>query len=112
MGNRDKRIVINQNMLGANPDLLCLQETKIQEMNDKVVKEVWGDRPYAWMALPSWGASRGILLIWDVDKVDVLDHKIGAYSVSVRYKLKMESGVLGVSGVYDPNIRSEVDDFL
>lgn len=40
MGNKDKRIVINQNILGANPDIIHLQETKIQVMSDKTVKEV------------------------------------------------------------------------
>lgn len=29
MGSRDKRVVINQNILGANLDIFCLQETKI-----------------------------------------------------------------------------------
>lgn len=38
MGNRDKRVTINQNRV--NPDIICLQETKIKMMNDRLMKKV------------------------------------------------------------------------
>lgn len=52
------------------------------------VKEVWGPRPCGWVALLSWGASGGILVIWDVGKIEVLEHVIGAFSVSIRCRVK------------------------
>lgn len=64
------------------------------------------------MALTSWGAPGGILFIWDVDKVEVLEYEIEAFSVSAkcRFKWKIEEWVF--VGVYGPNVRSEVKDFL
>lgn len=77
-----------------------------------MVKEVWGLRPCEWLMLPSWGASGGILLIWDPNKVDVLDHDIGAYSISPKCKLKRTADEWVFVGVYGPFVRSEADDFL
>lgn len=77
-------------------------------MFDSVGKEVWGTRPSSWLALPSWGAFGGILVIWDVDRIEVLDHVLGAFLVSVRCRVK---GQLD-EWVYGPNRRAEVSNFL
>lgn len=68
--------------------------------------------PCAWLALPSWVASGGILLLCDVDKVDVLDHEIGAFFVFVRCRLKWNVEDWVFVGVYGPNVRFEVDIFF
>lgn len=112
MGNKDKRMAINHVIRGAKPDLLCFQETKIQIMSDSLVAEVWGARTSAWLVLLAMGASRGILLIWDINKVEVLDSEVGAYSMSVRCRLRSCVEEWVFVGVYDPTKRWEVDDFL
>lgn len=112
MRNRDKRVTIHQNIVDVNPNIFCLQETKIQLMSDSMVKDVWGSRPCGWSSLPSWGASGGILLIWDLDKIEVLEQEIGAFSFSIRCRLKREMEDWVFVGVYGPNLRSEVSDFL
>lgn len=53
MGNQDKRITIRQNIGNSDPDILCLQETKIQLMSDLLVKNVSGFRSCGWHAFPS-----------------------------------------------------------
>lgn len=65
MGNRDKRAVIKQSITSAFPDILCLQESKIQSMNDGIVKEVWGSRPSkceTWIELRLWSMRLGLTL--------------------------------------------------
>lgn len=80
-------------------------------MNDLIVKEVWGCRTSSWLALPSWGASGGILVIWDENKLEVLEHELGAFSVAIRCKVVEEEEWVFV-GVYGPLNSGEVDDFL
>lgn len=58
MGNRDKRMAICKGFVGA-----VIQETKIEAITDQIVADIWGSPSKDWVALPSWGASRGILLI-------------------------------------------------
>lgn len=42
----------------------------------------------------------------------MLEYEIGAFSVSIRCRLKGYLEELVFSGVYGPNLRSEVDGFL
>lgn len=42
MSNWDKRVSISHGIPGSNPDLICLQETKIECINVDIVREVWG----------------------------------------------------------------------
>lgn len=73
LGNRDKRVSINHSILQAKPDIICLQETKIQSMSVSIIKDVWSLTSKSWVALPSWGASGGILVLWNEDNIEVLD---------------------------------------
>lgn len=51
-------------------------------------------------------------MIWNADKVEILEHEIGAFSISVLSRLQggLEEWIF--SGVYGPTLRGEVDDFL
>lgn len=77
-----------------------------------MVKEVWGLRPSKWLVLPSWGASEDILMVWDVNRVEVLDHEIGAFSIAIRCRLKLSLVKWVYVGVYGPVLGVEVDSFL
>lgn len=112
MGNKDKRVGIHKGLMGQNPNMLVLQETKTMDMSDQMVEEVWGKSSKYWLALPLWVASSGILLIWNEDKVEVMDHKIGAFSISVHCKTKNGLEDWVYSGVYESILSREVDEFL
>lgn len=45
--------------------LLCVQETNKEVMDNCLCSSLWGDGELEWVALPSLGASRGLLCIWD-----------------------------------------------
>lgn len=79
---------------------------------ESVVKEVWGHWPFEWLALPSRGSSGGILLIGDKDRIEVLEHEIETFSISIRCRLKSMLVELVFVGVYDPTQRDEVIHFL
>lgn len=51
-------------------------------------------------------------MIWNSDKVELLDQEIGAYSISVRCKLQGGLDAWIFSGVHGPILRRKVDDFL
>lgn len=112
MTNRDKRVVIKQSIACAFPDILCFQESKIQSMSDALLKEVSGLRPFNWLVLLSRGASGGILTVWDVDRVEVLEHEIRAFSIAIRCRLKWSAVEWVFVGVYNPVLGVEVDSFL
>ena len=57
MHDPDKRMVIKSMVRKHKPDLVCLQETKMKEMSDRVAKSVGIGRNLGWVSLDARGAS-------------------------------------------------------
>ena len=60
----DKRKVINALIKAQKVDLICLQETKMQEMSKRIVKSLGVGRCLDWGAINSRGASGGVLVFF------------------------------------------------
>ena len=63
--NRNKRKIIESLIKDDKVDLVCLQETKIQEMSVVIVRSLSVGNFLDWVALNSNGAAGGILIFWD-----------------------------------------------
>ena len=71
LGEGEKREQVRRLVLDKHPLVLCLQETKIQVMNDAILKSVWGNNPVGYSYQPSSGASGGLITAWDACRVDL-----------------------------------------
>lgn len=56
-------------------DLLCLQETKREQVDKKTCQSLWGDDDVCWEALPAENTAGGLLCVWN-DKRFKLESKI------------------------------------
>lgn len=74
-------------------------------------KEFWSPRLFKWLVVPSWEAFRGNLLIWNPEKVVVLEHEFGANPFSIHCRMVNDGRDLVFSGVYGLN-EVLVDIFL
>ena len=61
LGSRNKRRVVKYFLRSENPDVVMIQETK-KKCDRKFVGSVWTVRTKDWVALPTYGASGGILI--------------------------------------------------
>ena len=91
------------------PDIVLLQETKKEILEDKVVGSLWKARNKSWVALPSVGRSGGIIMIWDARGVPVRDSLVGRFLVSIE--VEEEDGSWWFTGVYGPNDYRERKEF-
>ena len=57
-----KRKVIKSVIRKQKVNLFCIQETKIQDMTDRVVRSLGTGRFLDWKALNACGSARGILI--------------------------------------------------
>ncbi|RVW15175.1 LINE-1 reverse transcriptase-like [Vitis vinifera] len=86
---------------------MCIQETKIQEMSEGIVRSLGTGRFLDWRALNAEGATGGILICWDKRVLDILDWEEGHFTLSCRFKT-IEDGVTWVfTGVYGPFTKME-----
>ena len=88
-------------------DLFCIQETKIQDMTDRVVRSLGTGRFLEWKALNACSSAGGILICWDKRALEPLEWEVGQFSLSCRFRT-MENGVTwAFTGVYGPFTRLE-----
>ena len=83
---RDKRNVIKLVIKSQKVDVVCLQETKIKEMNTGLVRSLGVGRHLDWRAINSRGAVGGIMVFWDNRMVELVDLEEGEFSISCRFK--------------------------
>ena len=102
LGSRKKRRVVKDFLRSEKPDVVMIQETKKAECDRRFMGSVWTVRNKEWAALPTCGASGGILIIWDSKKLRSEEVVLGSSSVSVKFALDgCES--LWLSTIYGPN---------
>ena len=102
LGSRKKRRVVKEFFRLENSDVVMIQETKMEVCDRRFVGSVWTVRNKEWVALPTSGASSGILIIWDSKKLCNEEVVIGSFSVLVKFVLD-GCGLLWLSTVYGPN---------
>ena len=103
MHDPDKRMVIKSMVRKHKPDLVCLQETKMKEMSDRVVKSVGIGRNLGWVSLDARGAAGGVLVMWDKRVLEGLEFEVGSFSISCRFRNCEEGFVWVFSGLYGPS---------
>lgn len=70
------------------PLLVGLQETKRREVSVTTGRHFYGNETHKWMCLPSIGASGGLVLFLDSDRLKVIDEILkGKYSLSILCRL-------------------------
>lgn len=80
--------------------IICLLETKMEVIDDRFIKSIWGIKDFGWLHRPALGLARGILLLWNKDLVVCKNSFIGNITVLALFA----SGHLGTewyfTGVY------------
>ena len=92
-------VIIKEYLNRINPDLVMLQETKEEEMDNRRIRSLWKARFRNWVVLPSIGRAGGIIIMWDRRKTEVIDSLVGEFSVSIKIKGTRVSG--GCQGFMD-----------
>jgi len=64
---------------------------------------LWGWHPVKWLYLPSVGHSRGIIVIWDPQVLELAESRIGLFSVCCKFKTLEDNFEWDLIGVYGPN---------
>ncbi|RVX06412.1 hypothetical protein CK203_023562 [Vitis vinifera] len=101
-----KRKVIKSVVRKQKVDLLCIQETKIQDLSNRVVRSLGSGRFLGWKALDAFGSVGGLLIFWDKRSQEMLEWEEGQFSIS-RFR-NVENWVVWVfTGVYGPFTKEE-----
>ncbi|GKV27606.1 hypothetical protein SLEP1_g36762 [Rubroshorea leprosula] len=86
LGGGGKRRHIRDLILREKVEFLAVQETKLEVVDRKLCRMVWGKEDFDWIAKPSRGLSGGLLCIWNkkifkMEEVLEGNHFIGAFGL-------------------------------
>ena len=98
----DKRKVIKNFLRRYRADVVCLQETKIQEMSIELVRSLGVGRNLNWKVLNAEGSAGGILAFWDNSCINMVDSVVGSFSVSCLFRMTEDGFQWTFTGVYGP----------
>lgn len=71
LGGAEKRVEVRCLVREKHPVMLCLQESKLQMVDDFVISSLWGSNSCGYSYQPSFGASGGLISVWDTAMVKV-----------------------------------------
>lgn len=70
----------------AKPQVVCLQETKIQNMSFRVLLSTLGADMNGHVLLPADGTRGGVLVAWQIAACATLTMRVDSFSVSVLFQ--------------------------
>ena len=109
--NPDKRKIIRNFIRTQRVDLVCLQETKIQEMSEADARSLGVGRLAEWRVVEAEGAAGGILVFWDKRKLKVMEFQFGQFSATCIFKNTEDGFQWAFTGVYGPVERNKSELF-
>lgn len=98
----EKKILIKKTLKKAKTDIVMIQETKLELVDQRWIRSIWGFRNKKWVYLPSFGASGGQLIIWKEELFEHLETLPGAYTFSIKFKNKKDGFVWCLTYLYGP----------
>ena len=111
VNNRDKRKVLKAFIRSRKVDIVCLQETKIQNMSVGIVRSLGVGRFLDWGTVDAEGSAGGILVFWDKRVVELVDMKTRIFSVSCCFRNCTDGCQWMFSRVYGPVLDSKMELF-
>ncbi|KAL8530153.1 hypothetical protein ACS0TY_007283 [Phlomoides rotata] len=68
LGGLAKKREIKDKIRLLEVDVCCIQETKCDQIDESLVRRLWGKGKFEWASKPAVGNSGGILSIWNAKK--------------------------------------------
>ena len=84
------------------PFLLCIQESKLAMINDRLVTSFWGDTIFGYSYQPSNGASGGLVTVWDASRIVVFSSMSFDHVLVVKGMVISSGEEFVVCNVYAP----------
>ncbi|WJX40941.1 hypothetical protein P8452_28364 [Trifolium repens] len=67
LGGKAKKSDIRKIILQNSPDLVCIQETKVEKLDRRICTSLWGSNEFDFVFKEADGRSGGLLTIWGLE---------------------------------------------
>lgn len=112
LNQKEKRTEIKHEIITQKPQLVCLQETKWDQEDERVIRQTVGNRLDKFILVNARDTAGGILLAWDSNFFTEIEHSTHDYMISVDLAVNIDNSVFRYTGVYGPSNQSDKMAFL
>jgi exonuclease III len=107
-----RRQVVQDMTVDHHAHIICLQETKLQTVDDFTISETLGSQFVGGYAvLLAVGTRGGVIIACSVQDYTLQDIVVGTYMVSANVTNRADGNTFSVTGVYGPQVDSEKEEF-
>jgi len=111
LNSRARRNVVRELVAQERVSLLALQETKLNDCDDAIIRELVGVG-FDYCFLPACHTCGGILLAWRTDVWSASNSSRGAFTLTVNITLRSSDDSWWLTSVYGPQADSDKVLFL
>lgn len=108
----DRRAAIHETIIATPCHLVCLQETKLEQIDPFIASFLGGHRLKNFAQRPAIGTRGSILLLWDDDFVTVQDVSFGTFFLSAKVTITSSGTTFKLTTVYGPTRNNLKDAFF
>lgn len=99
---RPKRSSLRKLIAKNNPSFVFIQETKMVDINKKMMRTFWKENDLQWVCSPSIGNSGGITSIWISSYFEVSNSKISQHWIAISGKILPHKFECTLINIYNP----------
>lgn len=107
LGGKVKKNEVRSWISQEKPDLISLQETKMESINLRLCQRLWGNNDVEWAFKPSEGRSGGLLSVWNRKIFSMTDSSVGDGFLVVRGIWGPDNLPCGIINIYSSCILEE-----
>jgi len=105
INDHDTRVLLKNLLKDWNCDLICLQQTKLEDVGLSDIRSIWGNQHVGFAVLKVTGSVGRILVLWNKNTFKLSSSYCGDFSITCFLKLIDGSISWAFTGVYGPHVR-------
>lgn len=105
INNHDKRVLLKNVLMDWNSYLICIQHTKLEDVELFDIRSIWGNQHVGFTVLKTIGSAGGILVLWNKNTLYLVSSSCSEFSITCFLQMVDGSFSWGFTGVYGPHAR-------
>lgn len=102
LGNGDRRRMHKDMTIRSRAEVILIQKSKLEVDDMRVMRDISIFAKLGWVSIPSIGAAGGVIILWDRDRIEEVEHRMNRFSATLTVVCKGENQRSRVFGVYGP----------
>ena len=101
----NKRLLLKNILREWGCNLVCFQETKLEEVQLSDIRSIGGNQHLDFVALNAQGTACGIVVMWDRNYFNLVSSYCGEFSITCHFQMVGGDFKWAFTGVYGPHTR-------